>query len=57
MEENKNVWLCNRDSGDGFFENRNAMLNKFPVTYTAGRRKKIENGFAAKKATEILLYN
>ena len=40
VEENKNVWLCNRDSGDGFFENRNAMLNRFPVTYTAGRRKK-----------------
>ena len=57
VEENKNVWLCNRDSGDGFFENRKATLKKFPVTYTAGRRKKTENGFAAKKATEILLFN
>ena len=57
VEENKNVWLSNRDSGDGFFENRKATLKKFPVTYTAGRRKKTENGFAAKKATEILLYN
>ena len=57
VENNKNVWLCNRDSGDLFFENRRATLNKFPVTYTAGRRKKTENGFAAKKATEILLYN
>jgi len=57
VEENKNVWLCNRDSGDGFFENRKAILKKFPVTYTAGRRKKTEEGFEAKKATEILLYN
>jgi DNA adenine methylase len=57
VEENKNVWLSNRDSGDGFFENRKATLKKFPVTYTAGRRKKTENGFAAKKATEILLFN
>jgi len=57
VENNNNVWLCNRDSGDLFFENRRATLKKFPITYTAGRRKKTENGFAAKKATEILLYN
>ena len=57
VENNNNVWLCNRDSGDMFFENRRASLKKFPITYTAGRRKKTENGFSAKKATEILLYN
>jgi hypothetical protein len=28
----------------------------FDITYTAGRRKKIEGGYSAKKATEILLY-
>ena len=56
VEDNKNVWLSNRDSGDGFFENRKANLRKFPITYTAGRRKKTKDGFKAKKATEILLY-
>jgi len=30
-------------------------MHKFPVTYTAGRRKKVDDGFEAKKATEILL--
>ena len=57
VEDNKNVWLSNRDSGDGFFENRKANLRKFPITYTAGRRKKTKDGFKAKKATEILLYS
>ena len=60
VESNRNVWLTNRDSGDGFFENRNATLHKFPITYTAGRRKKVEKTdgtieYNAKKATEILL--
>ena len=64
VESNRNTWLSNRDSDDGFFENRNATLHKFPITYTAGRRKKVENvdndgnvtvGYEAKKATEILL--
>lgn len=57
VENKKDVWLSNRDSGDGYFENRNAILKKFPVTYTAGRRKKTKNGYEAKKAVEILLYN
>lgn len=57
VENNKNVWLCNRDSGDGFFENRKTHLHKFPITYTAGRRKKTDEGFKATKATEILLCN
>ena len=54
VENGKNVWLCNRDSNDGFFDNRKTTVYRFPVTYTAGRRKKTENGFEAKKATEIL---
>jgi DNA adenine methylase len=57
VEESKNVWLCNRDSNDGFFDNKNATTERFPITYTAGRRKKTEDGFKATKATEILLYN
>jgi len=51
------VLLSNRDVGDHFFENRSGenKIVKFPVTYTAGRRKKTEEGFEAKKATEILM--
>lgn len=55
VESHQNVWLCNRDSEDGFFDNRSARVFRFPVTYTAGRRKRTEDGFAAKKATEILM--
>ena len=34
-------FLCNRDAGDGWFEERigNLKIDKCPVTYTAGRRK------------------
>lgn len=51
------VWLCNRDSGDGFFEEHasDSIIKKIPITYTAGRRKKTDDGFEAKKATEILM--
>lgn len=51
------VWLCNRDAGDGFFETHapEAALHRFPITYTAGRRRKTEDGFEAKKAVELLL--
>ena len=54
----KNVFLCNRDGGDGFFDSNKSGLNiaRFPVTYTAGRRKKTDAGFVAKPATEVLLY-
>lgn len=54
---NSIVWLSNRDAGDGFFETHapDATLYRFPVTYTAGRRKKIKGGFEAKPATEVLL--
>lgn len=51
------VWVTNRDIGDHFFDvyTPTFKLHKFPVTYTAGRRKKTENGFEAKKAVELLL--
>lgn len=54
-----NVMLCNRCDGSTFFDDRKGHLNlvRFPVTYTAGRRKKTTNGYAAKPATEILLYS
>jgi len=50
--------MSNRDTGDGFFADR-ALDNhivRFEVTYTAGRRKKHDDGsYTAKKATEILM--
>lgn len=56
-DRNCRVWLANRDAGDGFFEEAaaDARVHRFPVTYTAGRRKRTEDGFAAKPATELLL--
>jgi hypothetical protein len=33
------------------------LVDKFPVTYTAGRRKKTDEGFEAKPATELLIRN
>ena len=50
--------MSNRDVGDGFFEDRQGdnKLVYFDVTYTAGRRKKNEDGtHEAKKAREILM--
>lgn len=51
------VWLANREAWDGFFEAAapDAQRHRFSVTYTAGRRKKTDTGFAAKPATELLL--
>jgi len=52
------VMMSNRDVGDGFFEARQGTNNiiYFDVTYTAGRRKKNEDGtHSAKKAREILM--
>ena len=49
--------MSNRDVDDGFFEARvgsNEMVY-FDVTYTAGRRKKVDDGYEAKKAREILM--
>ncbi len=51
------VFLCNRDIEDGFYDNTGLLINKFPVTYTAGRRKKTDDGFEAKPATELLIRN
>ena len=56
-QKESTVFLCNRDIDDGFYDNRNLIMNKFPVTYTAGRRKKTDEGFEAKPATEILIRN
>ena len=51
------VMLSNRDDDD-WFQNECRSLNydHFDIFYTAGRRKKTENGYNAKKAREILLY-
>ena len=51
------VWLANREAGDGFFQDRvgDARILRFPVTYTAGRRKRTQDGFEAKPATELLM--
>lgn len=53
------VMLCNRCDGSTFFDDKKGDLNliRFPVTYTAGRRKKTNTGYVAKPATEILLYS
>jgi DNA adenine methylase len=42
--EHTRVFLCNRDIEDNFYENilEDLLINKYPVTYTAGRRKKTE---------------
>lgn len=53
------VFLCNKDCRDDFFSEKNIKpfsKIEIEVTHTAGRRKKEEQGFSAKKATEILLY-
>ena len=49
--------MSNRDVDDSFFEDRvgNNEMVYFDVTYTAGRRKKVEDGYEAKKAREILM--
>jgi len=50
--------MSNRDIEDDFFESRksNNRIIYFDVTYTAGRRKKNEDGsHSAKKAKEILM--
>lgn len=53
------VMLCNRDDNDNFWQGKEGELSvaRFPITYTAGRRKKTENGFTAKPAVEILFYS
>jgi DNA adenine methylase len=60
-QTNGYVMLTNRDEGDGFFDNHinkdKLNIKRIPVTYTAGRRKKTEDGFEAKPATEVLIYS
>lgn len=56
-KKQSDVFLCNRDIEDGFFDNTGLIVDKFPVTYTAGRRKKTDDGFEAKPATELLIRN
>jgi len=57
----KTVWICNREAGDGFFDDRGLIIDRFPITYTAGRRKQeMVNGemtYTAKEAVEILIRN
>ena len=56
-DEQNLVFVANR-ADDDWFENqsRSMQVHYFNITYTAGRRKKTDDGFAAKKAREILLY-
>lgn len=56
-KKQSDVFLCNRDIEDGFYDNSGLLVDKFPVTYTAGRRKKTDEGFEAKPATELLIRN
>jgi DNA adenine methylase len=56
-QKQSTVFLCNRDVNDGFYDNINLKIDKFDITYTAGRRKKTEDGFEAKPATELLIRN
>jgi DNA adenine methylase len=51
------VFLANR-ADDEWFSGKSKSLSThyFNITYTAGRRKKTEDGYTAKKAREILLY-
>lgn len=56
-DKQSNVMLSNRDDNDWFKNHRMSLdFKHFDITYTAGRRKKTEDGFEAKKAREILLY-
>jgi len=53
----KRVFVANRADDDWFDDqSRSMQVHYFNITYTAGRRKKTEEGFSAKKAREILLY-
>ena len=53
------VWMANRltEPDDGFFTQwaHDAQKTVIPVVYTAGRRKRTDDGHEAKAATEVLL--
>lgn len=59
LPPNCTSFLTNRDEGDGFFDihvdSEKLTIKRVPVTYTAGRRKKTDDGFEAKPATEVLI--
>jgi len=58
-EQGSYTLLSNRDVGDGFFEDNvgDNQMTYFDVTYTAGRRKKNDDGsFSAKPAREVLIF-
>lgn len=56
-DQQSHVMLANRDDSNWFAEqNHSLQQDHFDVFYTAGRRKKTEDGHEAKKAREILLY-
>jgi DNA adenine methylase len=60
LPKNCKVFLTNRDEGEGFFDElvngEKLNIKRIPVTYTAGRRKKTDDGFEAKPATEVLIH-
>ena len=54
------VFCCNRNGDDTFFQDHRGSLaiKLYDITYTAGRRKKEEDGkHSAKKAEEVLLHS
>lgn len=56
-QEGATVLLSNRCvTGETFFEERlpDAGFHYFDVSYTAGRRKRVESGYEAKSAREFL---
>ena len=51
------AFICNRADDDYFDKLTTSLrLHYFNVTYTAGRRKQVDDTFKAKKAREVLLY-
>ena len=54
-EQGKYVWLCNRDAGDGFFDKAKSTIKRFPITYTAGRRKANLIKYRFKKTVPVLV--
>lgn len=56
--QHSTVWLANREvEGETFFEELlpDSNFYYFDVTYTAGRRKKTDGGYEAKKAREFVI--
>lgn len=51
------VFLSNRSTSDDFVKKHfsDSTIHEFPITYTAGRRLNTDEGYKAKKATELLI--